>query len=240
MAKASVKRSGSRKRTRRPAKATVAAAAAAPAHAHSEFELSNEHIEASLRTGEHSGLLEDYFGPDEYAQLRQLSRDASTRTVRGGPKVLILPGIMGSKIGRPGRLTVFDDVYWFDPVDVTAGRLSELALGGAASRFRALGVMLIAYLKLKLRLQIGGYDAEFYAFDWRQSIADLGRELAATLKAKGGENVNLVAHSMGGLVARWALGHGGKCRRLVMLGTPNYGSFAPVMAFRATYSVVRK
>ena len=38
--------------------------AAAVPHGHSEFELSNEHIEASLRTGENAGLLEDYFGPD--------------------------------------------------------------------------------------------------------------------------------------------------------------------------------
>jgi pimeloyl-ACP methyl ester carboxylesterase len=248
MAKAARKRSGVHKRTSpkvltsrppvpRPARAR---AVAVQAHGHSEFELTNEHIEASLRTGEHSGLLEDYFGPEEYAQLRQLSRDASARSVRGGPKVLILPGIMGSKIGKPGRVSLFDDVYWFDPVDIAAGRLTELALSGAPSRFQALGVMLIAYLKLKLRLQIGGYDPEFHAFDWRQSIADLGRDLAAVIKAKGGDKVNVVAHSMGGLVARWALGSGAKCRRFIMLGTPNYGSFASVMALRGTYPLVRK
>ena len=32
----------------------------------------------------------------------------ATRSVRGGPRVLILPGIMGSKLGRRG--TFFDDV----------------------------------------------------------------------------------------------------------------------------------
>src|SRR5688572_794066 len=238
VAKTTVKRRSPKKPPRvaaRPRKA-----AAATTHGHSEFELSNEHIEASLRTGENAGLLEDYFGPEEYTQLRQLSRDASARTVRGGPKVMILPGLMGSKIGRPGRISLFDDVYWFDPIDVGAGRLTELALGGAASRFQALGVMLIAYLKLKLRLQIGGYDAEFHAFDWRQSIAALGREFVIKLKASGGDKVNVVAHSMGGLVGRWALGSGAACRRFIMLGTPNYGSFAPVMALRGTYSVVRK
>ena len=208
--------------------------------AQSEFELTNEHIEAALQTGEHAGLLEDYFGPQEYAELRQLSREAAARTVRGGPKVLILPGIMGSKIGRRRRIGLFDDVYWFDPIDIAAGRLTQLALPGAGTRFEALGVMLIAYLKLKLRLQIGGYDAEFHAYDWRQSIAELGTDLARVLLAKGGEDVSVVAHSMGGLVARWALGNGGTCRRLIMLGTPNFGSFAPVLALRATYSIVRK
>jgi len=214
--------------------------AVAPPDAHSEFELTNEHIEAALQTGEHAGLLEDYFGPQEYAELRQLSREAAARTVRGGPKVLILPGVMGSKIGRRGRIGLFDDVYWFDPIDIAAGRLTQLALPDAGTRFEALGVMLIAYLKLKLRLQIGGYDAEFHAYDWRQSIADLGTDFARVLLARGGDAVSVVAHSMGGLVARSAVGSGGKCRRLIMLGTPNFGSFAPVLALRGTYSVVRK
>lgn len=218
----------------------TARAAPKPQAAHSEFELTNEHIEAALQTGEHAGLLEDYFGPQEYAELRQLTREAAARTTRGGPKVLILPGIMGSKIGKRGRVGILDDVYWLDPVDIAAGRLTALALPGAGTRFEALGVLLITYLKLKLRLQIGGYDAEFYAYDWRQSIADLGKDLAAALNAKGGEDVSIVAHSMGGLVARWALGSGGKCRRLIMLGTPNFGSFAVVQALRATYPPVRK
>ena len=100
---------------------------------------------------------------------------------------------------------------------IAAGRLARLALPGTGTRFEALGVMLITYLKLKLRLQIGGYDAEFHAFDWRQSIADLGKELIGVLHDNGGEDVNIVAHSMGGLVARWALGNGGPCRRFIIV-----------------------
>jgi hypothetical protein len=103
MAKSARKRTRARKPPSGVRKTAPARAAAA--NAHSEFELSNEHIEASLRTGEDSGLLEDYFGPEEYAQLRQLARDASARRVRGGPRVLILPGIMGSKIGKPGHVS---------------------------------------------------------------------------------------------------------------------------------------
>jgi CHAT domain-containing protein/pimeloyl-ACP methyl ester carboxylesterase len=191
-----------------------------------------------LQTGEHAALLEDYFGPQEYAELRQLSREAAARSVRGGPKVLILPGMMGSKLGKRRRIGIFDDTYWFDPIDIAAGRLTQLALPGP--RFEVLGVMLTAYLKLKLRLQVGGYDAQFYPYDWRQSIADLGQDLAQALNVKDGDAVSIVAHSMGGLVSRSALGNGGKCRRLIMLGTPNFGSFAPVQAIRATYPAVRK
>ena len=52
----------------------------------------------------------------------------------------------------------------------------------------------------------------------------------------------LVAHSMGGLVARAAAAKLPQrlLRRLIMLGTPHHGSFAPVQALRGTYPFVRK
>jgi hypothetical protein len=47
---------------------------------------------------------------------------------------------------------------------------------------------------------------------------------------------------MGGLLSRVALAQPGmeRIERLVLLGTPNFGSFAPVQAVRGTYAVVRK
>jgi hypothetical protein len=47
---------------------------------------------------------------------------------------------------------------------------------------------------------------------------------------------------MGGLVTRAALSapSGAKVERIVLLGAPNFGSFAPVQALRGTYAVVRK
>jgi hypothetical protein len=52
----------------------------------------------------------------------------------------------------------------------------------------------------------------------------------------------IVAHSMGGLVSRAAMSHAGleHVERVVLLGTPNTGSFAPVLALRGVYAVVRK
>lgn len=240
------KKSGSSARKSTATKAAAAAARAAAARPReSEWQLEDERIESALQTGEHAGLLEDYFGREEYEELRQLARDAAARSTRGGPPVLILPGIMGSKLGRE-RSGWFDDVVWIDPVDVIAGHLGELALPAKTASTRAirpLGVILFAYLKLKLRLRAAGYAAEFLPFDWRQSIDGLGRELAARIAHEdpdGHGRVSLVAHSMGGLVARSALGSGAKVRRLIMLGTPNFGSFAPVAALRATNSAVRK
>ncbi len=221
------------------AKTRAASASSAQAD-HTGFELRDEEIERALQTGAHAGLLEDYFGPELYAELRQLKRDAAARSVRGGPKILLLPGIMGSKIGRARKafLNPFDDIVWVDPLGIARGHLTQIALPDN-NRFKATGVMLIAYLKLKLRLEREGYDVDFHPFDWRKSIADLGDDLKARL-SKLGDGTCLVAHSMGGLVARSAIKKGGKFRKLVMLGTPNHGSFAPVMAFRGTYPVVRK
>src|SRR6185295_8431345 len=119
------------------------AAVAAMGTEHSPFDLDDRTIEQALRTGDYAGLLEDYFGPENYADLRQLAREADTRSVRGGPKVLILPGIMGSKIGVKRNLPppFGDDVYWFDPIDVGMGQLSRLALPPASAkpRFETLG-----------------------------------------------------------------------------------------------------
>ncbi|MEZ5784986.1 MAG: CHAT domain-containing protein [Xanthobacteraceae bacterium] len=204
------------------------------------IDLKDSEVEAALSSGEQSGLLEDYFGAPQYAELKRLSQEAALRGVRGGERVFILPGIMGSKLGYPGAL-LFDDVIWADPVDIAAGRLTELRLDRARSRIRALGVMLFAYLKLKLKLKIAGYDPEFFPYDWRQGTVGLGEVLAAQIAADGSKKVHLVAHSMGGLVARALLLRKPRnLGRIITLGTPNYGSFSPIQAFRGSHSVVNK
>ncbi|NKK96934.1 CHAT domain-containing protein [Rhizobium leguminosarum] len=190
-------------------------------------------VERALVTGEESGLLEDLFGEREYAELRRLARDASAQSTRGGTRVLILPGIMGSKLGSE------NDEIWLDLIDIARGRLSRLRMDGeGAANIIPLGVMLIAYLKLKLRLRIAGFNASFWPYDWRKSVVETGALLAKSIKADADE-VHLVAHSMGGLVARASLAHKvANLGRIITLGTPNYGSFSPLQAFRGTHSIV--
>lgn len=207
------------------------------------FGLHPDDLERSLLTGESRGLLEDYFGPENYDDLRDLARDAATRSVRGGPRVLILPGIMGSTLGRTRALHI-EDVLWIDPIEIALGHLTALKLDGGASSYHSVGAVLFAYLKLKLRLKIAGFNADFFPYDWRQSLATSEAALADAI-AKAESNVMLVAHSMGGLIARSALAHAGKAAgnkvtHVVMMGTPNYGSFAPVQVLRGTYDVVQK
>src|SRR5215470_4318913 len=131
----------------------------------SAFGQSPDVLEHALLTGESRGLLEDYFGPENYSQLRDLARDAATRSVRGGPRVLILPGIMGSTLAKKGPLGI-EDTLWINPVEIALGKLTSLKLNGAASPYHAAGAILLAYLKLKLRLRINGFDADFFPYDW--------------------------------------------------------------------------
>ncbi len=101
--------------------------------------------------------------------------------------------------------------------------------------------MLFTYLRLKLHLRIAGFAPVFHDYDWRLGIDELGRDLAERIRGER-SRVMIVAHSMGGLVSRAAMSNAGleHVERVVLLGTPNAGSFAPVLALRGVYAVVRK
>jgi len=216
------------------------------------FHADDDEVLDALVSGLHAQSLREYFGAPAYAQLSVLAAAAKQAKKPRGPKVLILPGIMGSKIGeaprvaaggaRPGmrRRGASPRVLWIDPLEIAAGRLSALALPSGKA-LRAAGVLLFSYAKLKLQLEISGREALFHAYDWRLGLDELGAQLAARIVGNE-QPVILVAHSMGGLVARMAVRMLPKrwVRRLIMLGTPNEGSFAAVHALRGTYPFVRR
>lgn len=199
--------------------------------------LSSEAIERRLTSRRPDPALDALFGAEAHHELRRLA--AAVRRRRGGPRVLILPGIMGSTLGA--RRGARDDVLWFDPVEIALGRLTRLALP-SKRRIEPLGVLLSTYLRLKLALRAGGFDADFHPYDWRRSVADAGAALAERIGRERDAPVHVVAHSMGGLVARAALSHRGTARlgRVVQLGTPNGGAYAAVQALRGTYPLVRR
>ena len=171
----------------------------------------------------------------------KLARASQRPRARPGRRVYVLPGIMGSQLGfvRGGQRP--NDILWLDPIDINFGRLTELKLPGNPE-IVSLGAMSYTYLKLTLSLRKAGFDAVLLDYDWRHDLATLGKLLAERIAADGHEQVALLGHSMGGLVARAALTHaaGGQVSQLVMLGTPNHGSVGAVQALRGTYSVVRK
>jgi pimeloyl-ACP methyl ester carboxylesterase len=202
-------------------------------------DLHDDQIVALLRSGAHAALLIAYFGEPEYRELSQLAKLAFTRRNRRGRRVFVLPGIMGSRLGLVARRSY--SLLWLHPTALANGELAQLAIPGPRA-LRAVGVMLPGYLKLRLRLEIAGFRPLFCPFDWRHDIDRLGRAFAQTLERSGERKALVVGHSMGGLVARAALAHDKKRRiaKLIQLGAPNDGSFAPLQALRAVYPTVRK
>ncbi len=211
-----------------------------------DFAASEATLRRQLVAGRHREEWEANVGAAEYRALRRLVVRAQNRGTRGGPRVYILPGIMGSRLGYRASGARTDTLLWIDPEEIQRGRLFELALPDYHG-CRAVGVMVLNYLKLKLTLELAGFDVDFHPYDWRQGIDVLGHELHARLLRERHAPVALVAHSMGGLVGRMALSLDAPKRRterrigqVIMLATPHFGSFAPVMALRGVYPAVRK
>ena len=195
-----------------------------------------------LICGEHRQELAAYFGATEYLDLVRLARQAErVGTKEGQPHVMVVPGILGSQLGIARPLPLPSDVLWLDPIDIQVGRLGLLSLDAGAPVI-PLGVVLYSHLKLKLRLRAAGFAVTLHPYDWRLGIEDSAAAFAERLRGQGSRRLAIVAHSMGGLVSRAALALPGTrhVERVVLMGTPNLGSFAPVQALRGAYAVVRK
>ena len=173
------------------------------------FARQDANVERWLATGTHREELRGFFGDQEYRSLSVLARRARRVGVnRRLPRVLLVPGIMGSQLGMERAGPLPHDIVWLDPLDIHAGRLSALRLPGRA-RIVPLGIVLFSYLRLKLYLQSRGFAVEAHDYDWRLPVVQLGRALAARLHSRRNTRVALVAHSMGGLVVRAALAQPG-------------------------------
>ena len=206
------------------------------------FGWSDVEIDSMLVSGEHREELVAYFGATEYLDLVRLARKAERVGVKAGqPHVMVVPGILGSQLGIARPRPLPNDVLWLDPIDIQVGRLGLLGLDAGAPVI-PLGVVLYSHLKLRLRLRAAGFSVTLHPYDWRLGIEESAAALAERLREQGSRRLAIVAHSMGGLVSRAALALSGTQRveRVVLLGTPNLGSFAPVQALRGTYAVVRK
>jgi hypothetical protein len=201
-------------------------------------QLSEPQIIALLASGKETALLQAYFGAAEYAQLRTLARRVVKLGRPSKARVYLLPGMMGSTLSSKGKGS---HQVWLNPEAIENGEMLAMALP-AKPGLHAQDVMLPGYLKLKLHLLIAGFDVVFHPFDWRQSVIESGKLLARRIARDGAKKVCIVAHSMGGLVARAALSSDTKHRiaRIVQLGTPNFGSFVIVQALRGVYPTVRK
>ena len=164
-------------------------------------------------------------------------REITRRVFRGTgteprPVVFLLPGIMGTHL-RAG-----DNRIWVDLSDLAKGRLGKLHIDAVDVEPDAL--VGGSYLKLIEFLEGAGHEVVPFPYDWRLSILRESRRFADAVAAKlaeteaSGMPIRVVAHSMGGLVARamiaqspsvWRALEERPGSRLLMLGTPNGGSY---------------
>jgi len=166
----------------------------------------------------------------------------SERSVWAAPErpVVVIPGILGSKLCREDT----KKVVWggasslsnlrqlalpLDPKSPAVG----LEVCGILESIRVVGPFKFhQYDQLLDTLRGYGYvegkTLFVFAYDWRLSNFDTARTLAEFVRQKvGNRPFDIVAHSMGGLVARIYLRdhEGGKrVARLVTMGTPHRGS----------------
>ena len=151
------------------------------------------------------------------------------------PAVFVLPGILGSNLKLDGKR------IWLGFRFVNG--LTKLAWDPAtASRVEPDGPIGLSYDDLIDRLA-DTHEVIPFAYDWRRPIEDEARrladavEIALAARNASQQPVRLIAHSMGGLVARtmqlerpdtWKRLMARDGARLLMLGTPNGGSWAPM------------
>lgn len=178
-------------------------------------------------------------GPLSWAGESSVGQRAARRagdTPRGHrPAVFVLPGILGSNLARDGKRV------WLGLR--LLGGLDSLAYDpGGNDKVTPDGAIGLVYDKLIEYLQ-AEHDVIEFDFDWRvpieQEARRLGKAVQAELDARQTTNqpVRLLAHSMGGVLARtmqlecpqvWQRMMAHADARFVMLGTPNGGSWAPM------------
>ena len=184
--------------------------------------------------------LTEFLGAEQYKLLKEAV--TPSRKMSRGKKgtIVLLPGIMGSQIGK--KLRGEWDIIWMNPLAILGGSFSSLKLGSGASKYGARGLLPMFYSLLWARLKYWyGYDIVEFAYDWRVGIQESGDALADFIEEETAGAVYLVAHSMGGLVARAALPRlDRRVQRILQLASPNYGSFSPVVTFRGQNEFINK
>jgi pimeloyl-ACP methyl ester carboxylesterase len=200
-------------------------------------------------------ILEAQMGPEALASAYRQAR--SRRRGPGLGRVVLLPGLMGTDLDSVDASGDSDHV-WVNYLRLFQGRMEDLRLSPSGDppapppTIKPKQLYKKVYLPMLMALQ-ARWQTRPLPYDWRIDVDRSAAALAEEIRSwAGGEPVHLVAHSMGGLVARrfiqrfpdlWAsmqdpsgTGRGG---RLVMMGTPNRGSYAIALALSGDEKTVK-
>ncbi len=192
--------------------------------------------------------------------------------------VILIPGVFGSRLANPQTGEEIWPGAWyrlfFSSYDDLALDIDSNTLKPKASQLVTTGIAEHALQRdfyrpiLKTLTEYGGYMKAqtgspvqsgqrrlyIFAYDWRLDIVDNVRALDQLITAiqrdygNPAQQVNIVAHSMGGLIARYYLRHGTRdvldgtasqvtmagaknVDKLILLGTPNLGSVSSLHGF---------
>ena len=214
-------------------------------------------------TREQEKALRTYFGEERYQRLHSNAIRAGLRGTVSEPEgnVVVLPGIMGSELSSYSRSGSGSQI-WVKVMQIMDGALASLQLAedgrsGVEKSIdvRPSGIMKRHYGELLLALSERWRVRAFW-FDWRKDLRLSAADLETQIRGWFGDDapVHLVAHSMGGLVARtfiksyaarWKTmwdeeGNGLRGGRLIMLGTPNHGSFSVPQVMTGIDGLVKK
>jgi hypothetical protein len=161
------------------------------------------------------------------------------------PVAIVIPGIMGSE------LFAGNDRIWISILRLIGGGLKRIAIG--APKITPWQPIVRYYGELQNYLE-GSHKVVAFGFDWRLPVEREAQRLAKVVREElktaepAGMPVRILAHSMGGLVARTMIANHAEvwqqmCRhagaRLLMLGTPNGGSHAITELIVAQSSALR-
>lgn len=199
-------------------------------------ELSVGELEDLLRSGEAREELRQHFGPALYEDMRRTATEMP-RSVSQPGTVFLLPGLMGSKLRarRDGE----DRRIWLRPLTIAWGGLQDIRWQLSGTTVAAYDAFHLAYLRMRLELRRAGFNAEYLPFDWRSGIDGAAAEVSATIETAA-PPVRLVAHSLGGLVARRLSAElpASHLPSVITLGAPNHGSYATPTVFRLAHDIV--
>lgn len=200
--------------------------------------MSLDQIEDEIRSGKDQDSAVQLLGAQTVAQMQAVSFAPPTRSAPD--PVVLMPGIMGSDLTSIRGLT---SLIWINPLMFLQGNARYLGLTADNTQdafpeveIVPVGLAKLYYIRMELALN---HSAELFEFpyDWRRPVVYNADVLHNCLERWAGDSdrkFTLVAHSMGGLVsraymARYPDAAEKRVRRLVMLGTPNYGATNAVM-----------
>lgn len=194
-----------------------------------------------------AAALKAWLGVARYDRLRKTVLQPSTRSdPKKRKNVVVLPGIMGSELTvRNGK---DNDVIWVNLFRLGVGRIKQLRLkadGTPENDSFASDIMRKYYIEMLTGLA-RDHNVQTFCYDWRRDLKDSAVLLDTAIQQWFGPSseVYFVAHSMGGLVVRtWIRHHAARWNkgcRLVMLGTPNHGSFAIPQVITGAHKMVKQ